>query len=63
MNEKVKDIITKHMWPLTFSLPKCSEAWLVSMVDKSCSVEVLKNPKELPLYLGLRKKEEVLLNE
>jgi uncharacterized protein len=63
MNERVKDIIIKHMWPLTFTFPKHSESWLVSMIDKSCSIEVFKNPKELPLYLGIRKEEEVLLNE
>ena len=33
-----KDIIRKHMWPLTImNMPKCKEAWIVSMADKYVS--------------------------
>lgn len=35
---KEKDIIRKHMWPLTIVPPKCREAWVVSMADKYCSL-------------------------
>ncbi|MCM1136862.1 MAG: HD domain-containing protein [Clostridium sp.] len=33
-----KDIIKKHMWPLTFFPPLCREAWIVTAADKYCSL-------------------------
>lgn len=33
-----KDIIKKHMWPLTIVPPMCREAWIVTMADKYCSL-------------------------
>lgn len=33
-----KDIIKKHMWPLTIIPPMCREAWIVSAADKWCSL-------------------------
>ncbi len=33
-----KDIIKKHMWPLTIVLPRCREAWIVTTADKYCSI-------------------------
>ena len=38
LSTKEKDIIRKHMWPLTIVPPKCREAWVVSMADKYCSL-------------------------
>lgn len=38
LNEKEKDIILKHMWPLTVALPKYKESFLVSLVDKICCI-------------------------
>lgn len=38
LSEKEKDIIKKHMWPLTVVPPTCREAWIVSMADKYCSL-------------------------
>lgn len=32
-----KDIIKKHMWPLTIVPPMCREAWIVTVADKWCS--------------------------
>ena len=32
-----KDIIKKHMWPLTIKPPLCREAWIVTAADKYCS--------------------------
>lgn len=32
-----KDIIKKHMWPLTVVPPLCREAWIVTTADKYCS--------------------------
>ncbi|MCR4690584.1 MAG: HD domain-containing protein [Lachnospiraceae bacterium] len=33
-----RDIIQKHMWPLTIKPPACREAWIVTMADKYCSL-------------------------
>lgn len=32
-----KEIIIKHMWPLTLVPPMCREAWMVTAADKYCS--------------------------
>jgi uncharacterized protein len=38
LNEKEKDIIENHMWPLTVRLPKSRESYIVSLVDKYCAM-------------------------
>ncbi|MCI1965447.1 MAG: phosphohydrolase [Oscillospiraceae bacterium] len=38
LNEREKDIILRHMWPLTPIPPKYRESFLVSFADKFCSV-------------------------
>ncbi len=38
LTELEKDIIKKHMWPLTVVPPGCREAWIVTMADKWCSL-------------------------
>ena len=38
LNAREKDIIVKHMWPLTVKLPKFKESFVVTMVDKWCAV-------------------------
>lgn len=38
LNEIEKDIIEKHMWPLTLKLPKYEESFVVSFVDKRCTL-------------------------
>ncbi|MCM1568581.1 MAG: phosphohydrolase [Roseburia sp.] len=38
LTEREKDIIKKHMWPLTMVPPACREAWIVTAVDKWCSL-------------------------
>ncbi|MCR5669512.1 MAG: HD domain-containing protein [Butyrivibrio sp.] len=43
LTEREKDIIKKHMWPLTLKTPMCREAWVVCMADKYAStLETLK---------------------
>lgn len=37
LNDKEKDIILTHMWPLTLRHPKFKESFVVSLVDKLCS--------------------------
>ena len=35
LNDKEKDIILKHMWPVTFfSLPKYRESYIITFTDK-----------------------------
>ena len=34
---KVKDVIVKHMWPLTIKFPKYKESYIVTFVDKYCA--------------------------
>lgn len=34
LNKKEQDIIVKHMWPLTLSLPKYKESYIVMLMDK-----------------------------
>ena len=38
LTPREKDIIKKHMWPLTVVPPMCREAWIVTMADKWCSL-------------------------
>ena len=37
LTPREKDIIKKHMWPLTIIPPMCREAWIVTAADKWCS--------------------------
>jgi uncharacterized protein len=42
LNDREKDIIQKHMWPLTIRLPKYKETFVVLLVDKYCaSIEIV----------------------
>lgn len=38
LSDTERDIIKKHMFPLTVVPPKNREAWIVCVVDKVCSV-------------------------
>lgn len=38
LTKREKDIIKKHMWPLTVVPPRCREAWIVTTADKWCSL-------------------------
>lgn len=38
LSARERDIIEKHMWPLTFRMPRCREAWIVTAADKYCSL-------------------------
>lgn len=38
LSNREKDIIKKHMWPLTVVPPMCREAWVVTAADKYCSL-------------------------
>lgn len=38
LTKRQRDIIQKHMWPLTVVPPTTREAWVVTMADKYCSL-------------------------
>lgn len=38
LNRKERDIIKKHMWPITLSLPRYWESLAVCMADKFCAM-------------------------
>jgi len=38
LNKKEKDIIKKHMWPVTLAFPKSIEGFILTFVDKYCAL-------------------------
>lgn len=38
LNEKEKDIILKHMWPVTIALPKYKESYIITFIDKFSAI-------------------------
>ena len=51
LNDLEKDIIVKHMWPLTLKPPKYHEAFIVAFVDKYCASKEIFGSKENVLRL------------
>lgn len=39
LTKREKDIIRKHMWPMTIIPPMCREAWIVTAADKWVSLK------------------------
>ena len=37
LDDRERDIIVKHMWPLTHPLPRYRESFVVSLADKICA--------------------------
>lgn len=58
MNEKINNIILRHMFPLNKIPPKYAESWIITLVDKYVSLETLKNPKFFLDLFGIRKKSD-----
>ncbi|MCL2573755.1 MAG: HD domain-containing protein [Defluviitaleaceae bacterium] len=46
LNKREKDIIVKHMWPLTLTPPKYSESYIVCLADKLCTIREVFKRKE-----------------
>ncbi len=57
VDEKVNDIILRHMFPLNPTPPVYMEAWIVTFVDKWVSMEIFSHPTKLKKYIGMRGKE------
>lgn len=43
LNETEKEIIKKHMWPVTIIIPKRKETWIIVWADKICAIKELLN--------------------
>ena len=43
LNEIEKDIILKHMWPVTFSAPKYLESYIITFIDIYCAIKEWSN--------------------
>lgn len=54
MNEKIENIIERHMFPLNKVPPKYKEAWLVTITDKIVSMEVIFQPLFFKRLFGIR---------
>ena len=39
LNDKEKDIIVKHMWPVTLALPKYKESYVITFADKYSAIQ------------------------
>ena len=39
LNKKERDIILKHMWPITLIPPKYIESFIITLVDKYCALK------------------------
>ncbi len=39
LNKKERDIILKHMWPITLVPPKYIESFIITLVDKYCALK------------------------
>lgn len=39
LNDKEQDIIKKHMWPVTIIPPKSIEGFILTIVDKYCTIQ------------------------
>ncbi len=59
MNKRVEDIIKKHMFPLNIKPPMCREGWVITCVDKYVSMEIFKDVRNLPRYIGIFRKNKL----
>lgn len=53
MNDKTRNIILRHMFPLNKIPPRYIESWIVSIADKIVSFETLIKPTSIIKLLGL----------
>lgn len=53
LNDKVRNIILRHMFPLNKVPPKYKEAWIVSIADKIVSLETILQPQFFLKLFGI----------
>lgn len=59
MNEKIKNIMITHMFPLNPKFPTSKEGWLLTFIDKVDSLDFVAHPSMLAkVFLKKTKKEE-----
>lgn len=63
INERIENAIRRHMFPLTLLPPKYIEGWIISMADKYVSLEIFREPKNLPRYIGIEFSKENFLKK
>lgn len=51
LNEKEKDIIIKHMWPVTPQFPNSIEGFILTLVDKYCATNEIISALEPQLFM------------
>jgi len=50
LNDIEKDIISKHMWPITFTTPRYLETFIVTFVDKYCAMKEWSNYSKFVIW-------------
>ena len=56
LNEKEKNMIHTHMWPVTFAFPKSIEGFILTFVDKYCATM----ESVLSLYMGFQQLQHLM---
>lgn len=53
LNDRERDMIRNHMWPVTLARPKYAETYLITIVDKYCAMIefILPQPKRFVQFL------------
>lgn len=54
VNDKILSCIKTHMFPINILPPKYIEGWIITTMDKKVSLNVLKDIKKLPKYVGIK---------
>ena len=55
LNDKEKDMILKHMWPVTLAVPKYKETFIITLVDKYFAVA--------EAFIKIKNHNEILIRE
>ena len=62
LNDVEKDIILKHMWPVTIALPKYKESYIITLTDKfSAVIETIDGLKDTKTYKKIFRYSYILL--
>lgn len=55
LNKNIENAIISHMFPLSLKLPKCKESFVITLIDKKVSINVLGSFECILKYTGLAK--------